>query len=62
VSEQTIRALAGHVSKQMLERYSPIRREAKQEAITALERTRLENLTEGGHNFQTAGTDEFANH
>jgi len=37
VSEQTIKALAGHVSRQMLERYSHIRSEAKQAAIHALE-------------------------
>ena len=36
VSEQTIRALAGHVSKQMLERYSHIRTQAKQDAIASL--------------------------
>jgi integrase len=38
VSEETIRALAGHVSKKMLERYSHIRVAAKQAAIAALER------------------------
>lgn len=37
VSEQTIRALAGHVSKQMLQRYSHIRTHAKRAAIKALE-------------------------
>ncbi len=37
VSEETIRALAGHVSKQMLQRYSHIRNEAKVAAIAALE-------------------------
>jgi integrase len=37
VSEQTITALAGHVSKRMLERYSHIRAEAKREAINTLE-------------------------
>ena len=37
VSEQTIKALAGHVSRQMLERYSHIRSEAEQAAIHALE-------------------------
>jgi len=36
-SEQTIRALAGHVSRQMLERYSHIRSQAKQAAIRTLE-------------------------
>jgi integrase len=39
VSEQTIMALAGHVSKAMLARYSHIRNQAKQAAIAALERT-----------------------
>jgi len=37
VSEQTIMALAGHVSKKMLERYSHIRTHAKRAAIAALE-------------------------
>jgi integrase len=38
VSEETIRALAGHVSRRMLERYSHIRMAAKQAAILGLER------------------------
>jgi integrase len=37
VSEETIRALAGHVSKKMLERYSHIRIAAKQAAIASLD-------------------------
>jgi integrase len=37
VSEQTIRELAGHVSKEMLQRYSHIRTGAKLAAIQALE-------------------------
>jgi integrase len=41
VSEETIRALAGHVSKQMLQRYSHIRSEAKRAAIDALESSHL---------------------
>jgi integrase len=41
VSEETIRALAGHVSKKMLERYSHIRAAAKQAAIRALEQSCL---------------------
>jgi len=40
VSEQTIMALAGHVSKSMLARYSHIRSQAKQAAIEALEADR----------------------
>jgi hypothetical protein len=37
VSEETIRALAGHVSRKMLERYSHIRLATKQAAIQSLE-------------------------
>jgi integrase len=40
VSEQTIMALAGHVSKSMLARYSHIRQAAKLAAIEALEASR----------------------
>ncbi len=35
-SEQTIMAIAGHVSRRMLERYSHVRLEAKREALEAL--------------------------
>jgi len=41
VSEQTIMALAGHVSKSMLARYSHIRQAAKQGAIDAVEAGRF---------------------
>ena len=37
MSEQTIKALAGHVSRQMMERYSHIRSQAKQAAIQTLD-------------------------
>lgn len=37
VSEETIRALAGHVSQRMMQRYSHIRTHAKQAAIATLE-------------------------
>lgn len=40
ISEHTVLALAGHVSKKMLERYSHIRQNAKYEAIRELERSR----------------------
>jgi integrase len=40
ISEHTVLALAGHVSKKMLERYSHIRKNAKCEAIRELERSR----------------------
>ena len=36
-SEQTIMAIAGHVSRQMLEHYSHIRQEAKRRATDALD-------------------------
>jgi integrase len=39
VSEQTIMALAGHVSRSMLNRYSHIRTQAKHAAIAALEQS-----------------------
>lgn len=51
VSEETIRALAGHVSKKMLERYSHIRMKAKENAIAALEANRLASQPE----FEQAG-------
>jgi len=35
-SEQTIKAVAGHVSQRMLDRYSHIRLEAKRNALQAL--------------------------
>jgi len=44
VSEETIRALAGHVSRKMLERYSHIRVAAKQAAIAALEGAGVANF------------------
>jgi hypothetical protein len=47
ISEETIRALAGHVCKEMLQRYSHIRVRAKQDAIAALELDRLNNPTGG---------------
>jgi hypothetical protein len=55
VSEQTIKALAGHVSRQMLERYSHVRSEAKQAAIRALEQPSDEPILQttvhkNGHN------------
>ena len=35
-SEQTIKAIAGHVSQRMLDRYSHIRLDAKRQALEAL--------------------------
>lgn len=39
-SEQTIKAIAGHVSQRMLDRYSHIRLQAKRDALEALRRDR----------------------
>lgn len=51
LSEHTIRAPAGHVSRQMLERYSHIRAEAKLAAIQALEnRAKQKELNATRHN------------
>lgn len=44
ISEETIRALAGHVSRQMLSRYAHIRTSAKRAAIASLESTREGNM------------------
>jgi integrase len=50
ISEQTIRSLAGHVSRQMLERYSHIRSQAKRAAISCLEpQVSASVLEETGH-------------
>ncbi len=37
VPEQTLMAIAGHVSRQMLEQYSHIRLQAKREAVQAID-------------------------
>ena len=48
-SEQTIMAIAGHVSRRMLERYSHIRLEAKRNALEALSQKNKEGYgTNGG--------------
>ena len=56
VSEQTIRALAGHVSNQMLQRYSHIRSQAKQAAIRTLDEQGIHsNLLEHGQRTGQSG-------
>ena len=56
VSEQTIRALAGHVSNQMLQHYSHIRSQAKQAAIRAIEeQAPSPNLPEQGQRTGQSG-------
>ena len=52
VSEQTIKALAGHVSRQMMGRYTHIRLRAKQAAIETLnQRAIAPVLEESGYSF-----------
>lgn len=46
VSEQTIRATAGHVGRQMLERYSHVRSRAMEAAIQVLEQPSIELVLE----------------
>ena len=48
-SDETIRDMAGHVSKQMLKHYSHIRMQAKRRAVSALEKPKPA-LAEGGKN------------
>ena len=66
VSEETIRALAGHVSRQMLERYSHIRSQAKRAAIHSLEEQHAELVLEqtghkNGHSEANREAREDAN-
>ena len=62
VSEQTIKALAGHVSKQMLERYSHIRTHAKEQAIAALHASRSQLSAGVGTNLGGAKQKESVTH
>jgi integrase len=57
VSEETLKALAGHVSKRMLERYSHIRTKAKRAAIAALEQASITTLEDSS---QIADRTAFA--
>lgn len=62
VSEQTIKALAGHVSRQMIERYSHIRSQAKQAAIQALEQPLIEPILHAtGHKNGHKGANGHEN-
>lgn len=56
VSEETIRALAGHVSRQMLSRYAHIRASAKRAAIASLEAVEIQE--EGAQNRAQSGMGE----
>lgn len=54
ISEETIRSLAGHVSRQMLARYSHIRSAAKWDAIRTLNNTDIDD--EGAQNWAQSGS------
>jgi integrase len=56
VSEETIRSLAGHVSRQMLARYSHIRSAAKWDAIRTLNFADIDD--EGAQNWAQSESDE----
>ncbi|HLI79823.1 MAG TPA: tyrosine-type recombinase/integrase, partial [Candidatus Binataceae bacterium] len=58
VSEETIRAIAGHVSAAMLRRYSHIRADAKRLAIQSLEE--LNSETDRVQNWAQSEADELA--
>jgi integrase len=60
VSEETIRALAGHVSKKMLERYSHIRIAAKQAAIASLDQAVSAVATEEPQNSRAQNRAQSA--
>src|SRR5271170_1757374 len=57
-SDATIMALAGHVSRKMLEHYSHVRQEAKREAVNVLSAKRPRKPTIEGYdtNYDTNGT------
>jgi len=48
-SDATIMALAGHVSRKMLEHYSHVRQEAKRDAVNVLSAKRPKKPTIGGY-------------
>jgi len=48
VSDQTIMAIAGHVSQKMLARYSQVRSEARRQAVMALSAKPMESTLKGG--------------
>ena len=62
-SEQTIMALAGHVSREMLEHYSHVRQQAKRKAVESLDNVTLREMGGSGEkeeeekSVQTAGED-----
>jgi integrase len=54
-SEQTIMAIAGHVSREMLEHYSHIRQEAKRRAVESLDNVNHVTIGEMAAPSRTAG-------
>jgi integrase len=47
-SEQTIRALAGHVSREMLEHYSHVRQQATRKAVESLDNVTIREMGGSG--------------
>lgn len=43
VAEQTLMSIAGHLSREMLEHYSHVRRKAKREAVNAIDSVRIDS-------------------
>jgi integrase len=56
VAEQTLMAIAGHVSREMLEHYSHIRMQAKRAAVAALEEPATANRGEQSRRRPASGT------
>jgi hypothetical protein len=57
VSEETIRALVGHIDKKMLEVYSHIRTKPKYDAIRALEQQRVTEGAQKGAQLEITPED-----
>jgi len=56
LSDQTIMAIAGHVSREMLNHYSHIRLEAKRQAVAALANRTLAPVTSQNEKPAEAGS------
>jgi integrase len=57
-SDATIIALAGHVSRKMLEHYSHVRQQAKREAVNVLSANRPNQPTMKGYDTNQAPPDQ----
>jgi hypothetical protein len=57
-SDSTIMALAGHVSRKMLEHYSHVRQDAKRDAVSLLSAKRPDKPTKKGYDTNNDTTDD----